>query len=82
MRTNVSISTSWWEVFLIIKILAYKLHDVNLLRNRIETLRPYISPIGIPYLEANGIIEMIGRIKIPPGCKITKIRSERRKITV
>ena len=82
VRTNVSISTSWWAVFPIIEISAYRLHDVALLRSRMETLRPCTGPTGMPYLEAGGIIGVIGRVRIPPGCRITKIRSGRRKVTV
>ena len=82
VRTNVSISASWWAVFPIVEISAYKMRDVALLRGRVETMRPCTGPTGMPYLEAGGIIGGIGRVRIALGCRITKIKSERRKISV
>ena len=82
MRTNVFILTSWGAVLLIIEILAYGLRNVTLLRSRVETLRHRTGPTGMPYLEAGGVIRVIGRVKIAPGCRITKTRSGRRKVAV
>lgn len=82
VRINMSISTSWWAIFLIIKISAYRLHNVALLKSRMETLRPCTGLTSILYLEVDGIIGVIGRVRIPLDNRITKIRSGHRKVTV
>lgn len=80
---QISVLANWQAIFLIIKIMAYELSCIALLRNGIGVLRLYsINMIGVTSLIASIIIRVIKGVGISPNYKVTRISNGSPKIVI